>query len=129
MAGEGVRQFYVYEQAADADLSRLSFDDNSEQPFRVVVRDTDRSLNGGFEISASLTNLCYKNTDGTYDLGSVIPSRNLSLAFSPTNPLEATGLELPLVPQVAVTGQLLDCTDPGVPQRHGGAARRDAHLR
>lgn len=25
-----------------------------------------------------------------------------------------TGLELPLVPQVAVTGQLLDCTDPGV---------------
>jgi len=111
----GGRTFSVLESGADTDLTSLTFNGNGEQPFRVVVKDVDKGLDGGFEVSASMTNLYYWDPVAQkHDYEAMIPSRKLALAYHPTNPLSANGLVVPVLPQVDVSGTLRACTDPTV---------------
>jgi hypothetical protein len=116
VAAGGSRTFAVLKpDLPDTPLSSLTFNGNGEQPFRVVVKDANKGLDGGFEVSASMTNLYFKDlATAKHDLTSIIPSRNLAIAYDSTTPLSATGVTVPVLPQVKVTGTLPTCADPAV---------------
>jgi hypothetical protein len=113
-AVEGTRQFRVMDAQGLHDLTRLDFGDQRELPFRVVVSDRERSLNGGFQVTATMTNLYLKNAAEAatpYDLDTFIASEHVSLGYA-ANPLEATGLDTLVRPRIQLDGALDDCTDP-----------------
>lgn len=91
-------------------LTGFDFGTGGQLPWRVVVTDTGVPLLGNnYFVNTKMSNLYYQQpvTGGGYttDYTTKIASDNLSLAYSP-NPLGATGLQLPVVPEVLLGGSL-----------------------
>ena len=101
----GTRQFSVLD-AGGSPLVQLDFGQDRAMPFQVVVQDGGMPLLGNdFTVSAQLSNLYLENTDGTTDYSAVVPSSSLSLSYG-GNPLGASGIQLPVVPELTLGGTL-----------------------
>lgn len=103
----GARQFAVTQTDGTTPVQGFAFGTSlRELPFQVKVSDQGVPLLGNnYAVSATMSNMYYKPTPTTTDYSTMIPSNQVGLAYSPSS-LRATGLQLPVVPQVSLTGAL-----------------------
>lgn len=103
----GTRQFTVLDGAGQAPLASLDFGANRSMPYKVRVTDVGVPLLGNdYSVATSMSNLYFTGAGGALDYTTMIPSSSLALDYSPTNPLSAAGLELPVIPEFTVSGSL-----------------------
>ena len=103
----GARQFAVTQTDGTTRIDGFAFGTSlRELPFQVTVSDQGVPLLGNnYAVSATMSNMYYKPTPSTTDYSTMIPSSQVGLAYAPSS-LRATGLQLPVVPTVSLTGAL-----------------------
>lgn len=112
-ATEGTRQFAV-QKLDSTPLTAIAFaGPTGSQPFKTVVTDKDRRVvSSGYQVNAQMSNLYLEGAGGALDYATKIASRDISLTYG--NALSASGITLPVVPQVSLTGTLGDCSNPDI---------------
>lgn len=110
-ANAGSRQFSVQELDGSP-MTSIDLQTGGEHPFATVVHDQDKRVgSGGYQVSASMTNLYLSTGPGAYDYATKVASDQVGLAY-PSNGLTAGGLSIPLNPRLRVQGTLASCADP-----------------
>ncbi|MDX6268426.1 MAG: hypothetical protein QOD70_3166 [Frankiales bacterium] len=109
----GTRQFSV-EDLNGNPLTALDLGTGSSQPFKLHVADSSflpAAGQSGYTVSATMSNLYLKKSDGTYNYAVKVPSSELSVGFG-SNPLSIAGLSLVDLPRLSIGGTLASCASP-----------------
>jgi hypothetical protein len=109
----GTRQFSV-EDLSGNPLTALDLGTGSSQPFKLHVADSSflpAAGQSGYTVSATMSNLYLKKSDGTYNYAVKVPSSELSIGFG-NNPLSVAGLSLVDLPRLSIGGTLAACASP-----------------